>query len=241
MAYKQFTQSEFIAKARQVHGNKYDYDKVVYTGCNDKVIITCREHGDFTQKPFLHNIGQGCNQCGYESTKGHRNEARLVALSNGDKTYTGTKCKRGHTLRYSKNNACVECVAMQRKEWVAKNKTRYKELCKHKDALRCERSKDAKRCLNSDMKAQVKSIYAYARLLTAKYGKTMTVDHIIPLQGDNVCGLHVPHNMQIVSKSYNSSKNNRLAKAPEQVKPMDCIMIHSSAMPWNQKEITNEH
>jgi len=240
MAFKSFTQEDFIAKARSVHGDTYDYSKVAYTGCNDKVVINCRVHGDFTQKPFLHNTGQGCNLCGYEKTKGVRDPARAKALDEGCKTYTGSACKHGHTTRYAKNNACVECSSAQRAKWIKDNKDKYKELCKSKAALRCSRRKEASHCLTKEMKDQVKNIYSYARYLTNVYGQEMTVDHVIPLLGKNVCGLHVPCNMQIVSKTYNSSKSNRSVVEPNQQRAEDCTMVHESALPWNQKEYTND-
>lgn len=57
------TTEEFIKKARLVHGDKYDYSKVEYVRALSPVIITCPEHGDFSQKPNGHLCGQGCPHC----------------------------------------------------------------------------------------------------------------------------------------------------------------------------------
>lgn len=62
---KNMTTSEIIEKFKTIHGNKYDYSKVIYNGMQSKVIITCSEHGDFKQTPSKHLIGQGCRKCGY--------------------------------------------------------------------------------------------------------------------------------------------------------------------------------
>lgn len=62
------TQS-FIEKAKTVHGDKYDYSKVLYIKQKDKVIIVCPEHGDFEQTPGNHLNGQGCKVCGYNSLR----------------------------------------------------------------------------------------------------------------------------------------------------------------------------
>ena len=50
---------KFIEKARNRHGNKYDYSKVEYRGSKEKVCIICPVHGEFWQLPSLH-IGQKC-------------------------------------------------------------------------------------------------------------------------------------------------------------------------------------
>ena len=55
---------EFIKRAREVHGNKYDYSKVNYTSQKDKVCIICPEHGEFWQNPYTHYLGIGCPKCG---------------------------------------------------------------------------------------------------------------------------------------------------------------------------------
>ena len=53
----------FIERARKVHGNKYDYNKVEYVASNQKVCIICPDHGEFWQTPSGHMIGQGCPTC----------------------------------------------------------------------------------------------------------------------------------------------------------------------------------
>lgn len=58
---------KFIRKAREVHGDRYDYSKTEYKSMRDPVTITCRIHGDFQQSPMSHLIGNGCNKCGIES------------------------------------------------------------------------------------------------------------------------------------------------------------------------------
>lgn len=58
--------------------------------------------------------------------------------------------------------------------------------------------------------AAIRLIYAEARRVSRETGESHHVDHIIPLQGRNVCGLHVPLNLQILPASSNQSKGNRL-------------------------------
>lgn len=54
---------DFIQKANVVHGDKYDYSKVVFKCVDEKVCIICPIHGEFWQTPSAHLRGQGCPQC----------------------------------------------------------------------------------------------------------------------------------------------------------------------------------
>ena len=61
---KRSTKDEFVTKSIKIHGDVYDYSKVVYVNAHTKVIIGCKEHGEFTQIPNKHLSGRGCHKCG---------------------------------------------------------------------------------------------------------------------------------------------------------------------------------
>lgn len=58
------TTEDLIAKAKEVHGDKYDYSKTVFATTKKKVTIICPEHGEFEQAPEKHiRRSQGCPKC----------------------------------------------------------------------------------------------------------------------------------------------------------------------------------
>ncbi len=62
---EKLTKEEFIKKAREVHGNKYDYSKANYINNKKPVTIICPIHGEFDQRPDAHIYrGLGCKKCG---------------------------------------------------------------------------------------------------------------------------------------------------------------------------------
>ena len=85
------TTEQFISSANAVHGDRYDYSLVEYLGAQDKVTITCPDHGPFEQTPNGHLQGKGCNQCG------------IVASSDAKRSSTEefiAKAMAVHGLRY---------------------------------------------------------------------------------------------------------------------------------------------
>lgn len=64
---KKYTTEDFIKKAKEVHGDKYDYSKTIYVNSKQNVIITCPIHGDFVIRASHHLYGIGCHKCAKEA------------------------------------------------------------------------------------------------------------------------------------------------------------------------------
>ena len=64
----------FIKRAREIHGDKYDYSKVDYINNRTKVHIICPKHGEFWQTPVKHLIGRGCRKCANERISEFRHD-----------------------------------------------------------------------------------------------------------------------------------------------------------------------
>ena len=75
---KMLNQTEYIEKAINVHGNKYDYSQVNYVGALNYVKIICPIHGIFNQLAGSHLIGRGCGKCG-NSVLSNTNEFKINA------------------------------------------------------------------------------------------------------------------------------------------------------------------
>jgi len=58
----------------------------------------------------------------------------------------------------------------------------------------------------------IRIVYEKAKWLETITGLKYEVDHVIPLQGKNVCGLHIWENLQLLEKSLNCSKSNKLGE-----------------------------
>ena len=56
----------FLKEANEKHGDLYDYSKIDYKNANTKVTIICKDHGEFTQRPFTHiRCDVPCPTCAY--------------------------------------------------------------------------------------------------------------------------------------------------------------------------------
>lgn len=90
-----------------------------------------------------------------------------------------------------------------RKAWSAKNPTRMLATCRKRQA----RLLQAMPAWANEFFIQ--EIYDLRKRREDVLGIKFDVDHIVPLQGKNVCGLHVEYNLRIIPRTENRRKHNR--------------------------------
>jgi len=93
-----FDTLEFIEKAKQIHEDKYVYSKVEYINNRIPIIIICKVHGEFTQKPDIHiNQKCGCPNC--------VNKTEFLFLQKIQEFYP--TLKKQYKVKWCKNKKCL--------------------------------------------------------------------------------------------------------------------------------------
>lgn len=79
------TFDEFLAKARTVHGDNYEYDPDTYVNVREPTRIVCKKHGEFWQIPRNHtNLAAGCPSCANSISTGEIEVSDLIQTLVGE-------------------------------------------------------------------------------------------------------------------------------------------------------------
>lgn len=132
-----------------------------------------------------------CRQCVADYNKNYYKD-------NTDKVKTAAR-------EYEKHN--LEKVKQSRAAWRKENMG----IHNSRSALgRARRNQRTPKWLTSLDLDHIQMFYEAAKALTKETGIKFVVDHIVPLNGKEVCGLHVPWNLQILTQFDNGSKGNKI-------------------------------
>lgn len=92
------------------------------------------------------------------------------------------------------------------KEYRTANKAKYQAHTRKRQAAKLQRTPS---WLTEDDFRRIEDFYIQAVILTEATGVSYEVDHIIPLQGKIVSGLHIPDNLQVITQKENNTKSNK--------------------------------
>jgi len=120
------------------------------------------------------------------------------------KNYDAEK-RREYSAVYRKENK--DKRSTYNKEWL-KERPGWANAyaAKRRDAVR----KAALSCASQKDLEEIKGIYALAKKMTELTGQPHHVDHVVPIKGKSVCGLHVPWNLQVITATENLKKSNKV-------------------------------
>lgn len=97
VGYNSLGKEEFVKRAVEKFGDRYDYSKVIYVNCDTKVDIICPIHGIFHQTPYNHLKSNGCPKCFSETNHIIQRKSKEQFISDSIKLfgnmYDYTECK----------------------------------------------------------------------------------------------------------------------------------------------------
>lgn len=108
---KKSSTAEFIEKANLVHAYKYDYCLSEYVNAMTSLVIGCRQHGIFEQRPNDHLSGQGCPKCGVEKSSAGRSKSTDEFICEAKTVHNGTYDYS--LVRYTNNHTKVSLICSQ--------------------------------------------------------------------------------------------------------------------------------
>lgn len=110
------TKELFIKKAKQIHGNKYNYENVKYVNNTTKVLIVCPIHGEYYITPDSHLRGRACKLCGILKAKEKNKMKQSEFIEKSTKIHNG---KYDYSeVRYENTETKVKIICPEHGEFL---------------------------------------------------------------------------------------------------------------------------
>ena len=154
-----------------------------------------------------------CKACSSKATNEYNKKNRDKCRLNNERWMQSNPDKfKECQIRYnqSSHDRRKHILAEHHKRYVLKNRGKVNAKNMRRHAAKMQRTP---MWLTKDHFKQIQEFYIHAHVLTVQSGIPYHVDHIIPLQGENVSGLHVPWNMQVITAHENVVKSNKLIQS----------------------------
>jgi protein required for attachment to host cells len=136
----------------------------------------------------------------------HPEQLRAKALRSKYKNLEKVRERdRSSAKKYRQSNK--DKVALSKKRYAQENKGKINAAVAKREAAKILRTP---KWLTEDDLWMIEEAYSLAALRAKMFGISWHVDHVIPLQGKNVSGLHVPINLQVIPGVENIRKGNRM-------------------------------
>jgi len=133
-----------------------------------------------------------------EEVKDRKNE---WYVNNRETVINNAATRPAHVLREYRNT------------WKSNNKTQVRADTK---ARRRKHREATPPWLTRKQKSEIRQLYQIAITMSKTTGEQYVVDHIVPLRGNDVCGLHVPWNLRVITQEENLKKSNKLLDTPKE-------------------------
>jgi len=172
----------------------------------------CRVCGDvkpvteyYKKKTGKDGLASNCKECDKQKTAKYY-KANKEKIKAATKRWKEANYKRHRELQKRWEDRNKEKTKLRIAAWQKKNKHKVSAKTQQRNAFKL---KATPLWLTEDHLWMIEEIYELRDLRSEATGTAHQVDHIIPLRGKGVCGLHVPWNLQVITAYENKVKGNR--------------------------------